>query len=263
MRPRFVMGEGYASYEGPSGDGALHRHAAFQIAIAVRGEVAVVDAYGTEHRAVALVVAPMARHRTVAPDGLRTFFVEPHCAFADRMRERCASGVVAAPELRDLSEDDVHRAGARPSDTLDPRLVAAMDALADGEAVAMPDLAVRVGLSAQRLRALARDGLGMPLTRWRIWHRLRHATEAVRDGRTLAEAAITGGFADQAHFTRQMREMMGLTPAALLPVLRASAAVPDALDARGYGFAGVADEACAATTAGRRGQAQCPVCCAS
>jgi AraC-like DNA-binding protein len=60
----------------------------------------------------------------------------------------------------------------------------------------------------------------MPLTRWRVWTRLRRAAEALQNGQSLAEASITAGFADQAHFTRQMREMMGVTPAAVLPILR-------------------------------------------
>lgn len=32
----------------------------------------------------------------------------------------------------------------------------------------MPDAAAQVGLSPQRLRALARQQLGMPLSRWRV-----------------------------------------------------------------------------------------------
>jgi methylphosphotriester-DNA--protein-cysteine methyltransferase len=60
----------------------------------------------------------------------------------------------------------------------------------------------------------------MPLARWRVWTRLRRAAEALRACESLADAAITAGFADQAHLTRQMREMMGLTPAVVLPVLR-------------------------------------------
>lgn len=233
---RFDVGHGYALYQGPSWDSGFHRHAAFQIVVAVAGEAAMVDASGVCHRAVALVVPPMVRHRMLATTDLRVFFVEPQCAFADRLRERCVSGgcvsgrwgsgISAAPELRELSEEDVRLAGARPSGELDPRLLAAMDALADGP-VSMPDLAARVDMSPQRLRGLARSQLGMPLTRWRVWGQLRRTVDALRAGRSLAEAAAVSGFADQAHLTRWMREMMGLTPAAVLPVLRPSLAEGD------------------------------------
>lgn len=216
---RLSVGEGYAVYRGPTADSTSHRHAAFQIAIAVGGEVAIVDASATHHRAVALVVPPMTRHRMLATAELLTFFIEPHCVFADRLRGRYADGITAAPELRDLREEDVGPASVRPSVELDPRLVEALNMLRD-RTVAMPILAATVGLSPQRLRALARQQVGMPLARWRVWARLRRATEALRSGQPLADAAITAGFADQAHFTRQMREMMGLTPAAVLPALR-------------------------------------------
>ncbi|MET7465631.1 AraC family transcriptional regulator [Nonomuraea sp. NPDC005501] len=224
--PRFDVGHGYALYQGPSWDTAFHRHAAFQIAIAIGGEVGMVDDSETCHRAVALVVPPMARHRMLATTALRVFFVEPRCAFADRLRERYGPRIGAAPELLRLSDDDVRRAGARPSGELDHRLLAAMDALVDGQ-VSMPDLSARVGLSPQRLRALARGQLSMPLARWRVWGRLRRAVEALRAGQTPAEAAAVSGFSDQAHLTRWTREMMGLTPAVLLPVLRGSAAEGD------------------------------------
>jgi AraC-like DNA-binding protein len=215
--PRFAVGEGYASYRGPAVDGAAHRHAAFQVAIAVRGEVAIVDSSGVCHRGVALVVPPMVRHRMLTGTDLLTFFVEPHCAFADRLRERCGAGVTVASELRGLREEEAGL--ARSSRALDPRLVAAMDAVtAPGRS--MPEVAAQVGLSPQRLRALARQQLGMPLSRWRVWVRLRRTAEALSDGRSPADAAITGGFADQAHLTRWMREMMGLTPTAALPALR-------------------------------------------
>ena len=219
MIPRFSIGEGYAVYRGPTTVGTLHRHAAFQIMIGMRDEVGVVDAADVTHRAQALVVPPMQRHCLLATADVLTYFVEPHCAFADRLREHYGDGITVAPDLTGLGEDDVRPAGIRGSDDLDPRLVDALNTLADSD-IALPDLASDLGLSPQRLRALARQQLGMPLARWRVWTRLRRAAEALQHGRSLADAAIEAGFADQAHLTRQMREMMGLTPAALLPIVR-------------------------------------------
>jgi AraC-like DNA-binding protein len=212
--PHFAVGDGYAVYRGPVTDSSFHRHAAYQVAIG--DEVAMLDGAANRHEGTALVVAPMVRHRMLANADVLTYFVEPHCVFADRLRERCGTGISAAPELRGLRAADI---GTHASGTLDPRLVAALDTLA-GRAVPMPGLAAMVGLSPQRLRALARQQVGMPLARWRMWVRLRRAAEALRAGESVAEAAVTAGFADQAHLTRGMRDMMGLTPSAVLPVLR-------------------------------------------
>jgi hypothetical protein len=168
---RFAIGAGYAVYRGPMTVGTLHRHAAFQIVIGIRDEVAVVDATDIQHRAAVLVVAPMVRHCLQATPDVLTYFVEPHCLFADRLRQHYGNGVTAAPELRDLSEDEVRPAGTRRSGEVDPRLVQALNALVDHH-VSLPSLAAKVGLSPQRLRALARSQLGMPLARWRVWTRL-------------------------------------------------------------------------------------------
>src|SRR4051794_28227983 len=91
--PGFAIGAGYAVYRGPVTDSVFHAHAAFQIAIAVDGDMSIVDATGTSHRAVTLVVPPMVRHRMLAAPDLVTFFVEPHSAFADRLREHHGDGI--------------------------------------------------------------------------------------------------------------------------------------------------------------------------
>ncbi|MFL0180618.1 MULTISPECIES: helix-turn-helix domain-containing protein [unclassified Mycobacterium] len=217
--PSLSISDGYAVYRGPvGGGGPIHRHGAFQIVVAGRGEVTMVDLSGSCHQAAALVVSPMAPHRILAIRDLITYFIEPHCLFADRLRQRYDAGIAAAPELGELREPDVAAACRGQSEELDPRLVSALALLADSN-ITMPSLAAEIGLSPQRLRALARRELGMPLARWRVWSRLRRAVEALQSGMPLADAAIAAGFADQAHFTRQMREMMGLTPSVVLNAL--------------------------------------------
>ncbi|MET0900979.1 MAG: helix-turn-helix domain-containing protein [Mycobacterium sp.] len=218
--PRFTISDGYARYRGPTaGGGPLHRHGAFQIAIVAGGDVAMVDADGLRHQGQALVVAPLAPHRILAAADLLIYYVDPHCAFADSLRQHHGSGVTVAPELRDLCDDDLGPAGLRSSIDLDPRLTEALNILSANN-FPIPTVAAMVGLSPQRLRALARSQLGLPLTRWRVWSRLRRAAEALQLGHSLADSALAAGFADQAHLTRQMREMMGLTPAVVLPILR-------------------------------------------
>ncbi|MEV0563874.1 AraC family transcriptional regulator [Dactylosporangium sp. NPDC050588] len=215
---RFSVGDGYAVYRGPATDSAPHRHAAFQVAIAARGEVRLVDAAGTEHRGAVLVVAPMVRHRMLATAHLVTFFVEPQCVFAGRLRRRYGGGIAHAAELHAMSEGDLGPASVCPAGGIDPRLLRVMETLR-GDAPPMADLAASVGLSPQRLRALAQAQLGMPLARWRGWARLRRAAEALQRGRSPADAAAEAGFTDQAHLTRRMREMIGLTPAVAVAAL--------------------------------------------
>ncbi|MGW8377535.1 AraC family transcriptional regulator [Streptomyces sp. ODS28] len=220
---RFAVGDGYAFYQGGVSGSGVHRHAAFQVAVGVSGDVGMDDASGSRYREAALIVPPMVAHRLAPVAVMRTFFVEPHGAFADELRLQCGDGITPAPGMRALRVEDVRLASGRPSRELDVRLLAAMHVLLDAmdEPISMVELGAKVGLSAQRLRALARKELGMPLTRWRIWRRLARAAEALREGRSLSDASLAGGFADQAHFTREMRRMMGVTPSEVVRALRA------------------------------------------
>jgi hypothetical protein len=84
----------------------------------------------------------------------------------------------------------------------------------------MPSLAATVGLSPQHLRALARHQVGMPLARWRVWGAAASGGGGAAGGSVAGRRGDHGRLADQPHLTRWMREMVGLTPAAVLPVPR-------------------------------------------
>lgn len=74
------------------------------------------------------------------------------------------------------------------------------------------DAAARCDLSESRLRTVAREQLGVPLSTWLIWRKLERAARAMREGDPLSMAAAAGGLADQAHLARAMRRMFGITP---------------------------------------------------
>uniref|UniRef100_UPI0003821EB9 helix-turn-helix transcriptional regulator n=1 Tax=Saccharomonospora saliphila TaxID=369829 RepID=UPI0003821EB9 len=84
-----------------------------------------------------------------------------------------------------------------------------------GDSVA--DLARTVGLSARHLhrRCLRAFGYG-PKTLARVL-RMRRALEAARKGTPLATVAAEAGYADQAHFSREVRALAGVPVSALLP----------------------------------------------
>ncbi|MFI9154002.1 helix-turn-helix domain-containing protein [Streptomyces sp. NPDC053367] len=100
---------------------------------------------------------------------------------------------------------------AAAGDPLLHRLVAGLDA---GRPVG--GLADELGLGARQLhrRSLAAFGYG-PKTLARIL-RLRRALRLARSGVPLAETAARAGYADQAHLTREVRELTGTTPGRLL-----------------------------------------------
>jgi AraC-like DNA-binding protein len=73
-------------------------------------------------------------------------------------------------------------------------------------------LAAEVGISPSRLRSIAHDEIGVPLTQLRLWSRLARAILWLPYRPTAAAVAAAAGFADQAHLTRTARRFLGRTP---------------------------------------------------
>lgn len=98
----------------------------------------------------------------------------------------------------------------------DPLVRAVAGTLADRPGEPLPRLARELGVSERQLRRRVVSQVGYGPKRLARVLRLRRALTEARAGAALAEAAIDAGYADQAHFTNDCRELAGLPPAAVL-----------------------------------------------
>ncbi|MFC9894204.1 DUF6597 domain-containing transcriptional factor [Nocardia sp. NPDC127579] len=96
----------------------------------------------------------------------------------------------------------------------DPVLREVVRALAAGGSVAATARAIGLDVRVLHRRSLAAFGYG-PKTLARIL-RLQRALAAARTGTSFAETAALTGFADQAHLSREVRELAGMPLGALL-----------------------------------------------
>jgi AraC-like DNA-binding protein len=78
--------------------------------------------------------------------------------------------------------------------------------------VASEELERLTGLDRYSLARHFRSLLGTSPYRYLTMRRLDHAKSAMRDGASLAEAAIASGFADQSHMTRKFKQAFGMPP---------------------------------------------------
>ena len=76
----------------------------------------------------------------------------------------------------------------------------------------MEALAAEVGWSRRHLAARCRDELGLPPKALARLIRVEHAAGLVRAGEPLADVAYGSGYADQPHFNREFRELVGCAP---------------------------------------------------
>ncbi len=81
-------------------------------------------------------------------------------------------------------------------------------------------VAAALGVSRRRVEVVMRDQLGLSPGMVARIARLQRATGLLARGSRPATAAATAGFADQAHLTREMRALGGLTPGELCAILQ-------------------------------------------
>lgn len=214
-RTRFA--DRYIVFNGSSGDNSYHSHIALQIVFGASARIELEDGGAVEGSQ--LYIRPHIRHRLLPLSSGRIYLLEPSSRLGAHLLGLCGS----EPAGRFMGESDSVEAAASAfaGEVTDRRLERAMALLEQPGAfdLSLDDVARRVGISQQRLRALAAHQLGMPLSRWRLWSALRRAGLAVAQGTSLAEAAIAAGFSDQAHYSRTMRAMLGITPGSSRKVL--------------------------------------------
>ena len=100
----------------------------------------------------------------------------------------------------------------------DRRVVSAIEYLGEqlGRRVTIAELSSTVRLSPSRFEHLFSQQVGIPVSRYLLWARLRKALTMIPHGRSLTEVAYAVGFADSAHLSRTFRRMLGIAPSSIL-----------------------------------------------
>ncbi|WP_160171420.1 helix-turn-helix domain-containing protein [Marinobacter nitratireducens] len=111
--------------------------------------------------------------------------------------------------------------GAEPYPPADPRIEKVVRIIREQvhRNLSVEVLAAEVNLSVSRLVELFRNQVGVPIRRYRQWHRLFVTFTGVERGETLTDAAIAAGFTDSAHFSHTFRMTLGMKPSDILAML--------------------------------------------
>jgi AraC-like DNA-binding protein len=78
--------------------------------------------------------------------------------------------------------------------------------------LSVEELADAVCLSVPRLVEVFKKQTGIPIRRYRLWHRLYVTALRMGCGENLTEAALAAGFTDSAHCSHTFRAMLGMPP---------------------------------------------------
>lgn len=80
------------------------------------------------------------------------------------------------------------------------------------ESISLAQLSLLTNLSPFHLQRIFLQQTGMPPHAYQTQLRINRAKDLLRQRRSLCEIAVTTGFADQSHLTRQFRRLVGVTP---------------------------------------------------
>jgi len=105
-----------------------------------------------------------------------------------------------------------------PNHAIDSRVAKVVEKIKQTaeENLSVDDLASLVSLSVPRLVQIFKKQTGVPMRRYRLWHRLFVTAVKMGTGGNLTEAAMDAGFTDSAHFSHTFKAMFGMAPTTIL-----------------------------------------------
>lgn len=228
--PSFAFGSGYGAFFGASSQNDFHRNAAFQIILSENADITVIDENNENYVGGIVLIKPMTLSKSQCDGRVTHLYLSPRMGFTldlinlvgdanihvltSAQRLPFNSGSIKCEVIDVLNKLDLVSI-----ERMDPRLLAVLEDLNQNlDNPSILDAAKRCGLSRSRIRTLAREQMGVPLSTWVTWRKVVEANKALSVGANLSEAALAGSFADQAHFTRTMRRMFGSTPSEALRI---------------------------------------------
>ena len=101
-----------------------------------------------------------------------------------------------------------------PNHAIDSRVARVVEKIKQtaDDNLSVDDLASLVNLSVPRLVQIFKKQTGVPMRRYRLWHRLFITAVEMASGGNLTEAAMNAGFTDSSHFSHTFKAMFGMPP---------------------------------------------------
>lgn len=129
-------------------------------------------------------------------------------------REMLAASSEAEKASKMLDQHLTQPSGEAVAHAVDARVERVVEMIQStaSENVSLEELAGAVHVSSQRLIQLFKQQTGIPIRRYRLWHRMFRTAGYIAQGFSMTDAAMNAGFSDSAHFAHTFRSMFGTTP---------------------------------------------------
>ena len=227
----FFIGNCFAIYKGKSGNNDMHSHVTLQITFCDCGNIEVIDEFDHKRSGNTFLITPLTPHSISSKFPLTIIYLEPQSELAYKLLKKTNKENISTISLSDLTIDlssgynnliqSLSLLASKPSQNIDDRLLRALHLLSNnpGENT-ISNIAQKCRLSESRLRTIARQQLGISLATWHLWCKLQMSINSYNNTTPLVQAAINGGFSDQAHLNRTMRRMFGINPSTAIESIK-------------------------------------------
>ncbi|MEP6343791.1 MAG: helix-turn-helix domain-containing protein [Maricaulaceae bacterium] len=223
--PKFIFGNSYAIFFPASSQNVFSHNVAFQIVLSANHDISIVDEHKNEYSGRVILIKPLVKNKIKCDGQVTHLYLSPRRLsialdlenFVGEENIHVLKNAERLPFKATDSRDEIIVAldelDKSSFERLDSRLLAVLEDLNQNlDNPSILNAAKRCGLSRSRIRTLAREQIGIPLSTWVMWRKLVKANKALSCGANLSDAALAGHFADQAHFNRTMKRMFGVTP---------------------------------------------------
>ena len=234
-----LLGDGWATFSGHSGDNAPHQHLAVQLVVAHKKNVRINIADQGEIESPAVVISPNIQHQLLPGMGL-LIYLGPESVLGHALTQRCVNGYLTLDDstrkrmltaaLNKHGLGLIHAIATCLSlsmqqpiaNTAPDRIEQLLASLPHRSELpkTLHQLAIEACLSPSRLRHRIVSIVGLPFRPYIRWLRLQKALKLATSGYSLTQAAHAAGFADAAHLSRTMRRHFGISLSTLLGALR-------------------------------------------
>ena len=225
----FVFGNKYAAFFVKPNQNVFHQNVAFQIVVSANDDITVINENHEKYVGRIVLIKPLTLSKIQCDGPLTHLYFSPTVDFTlNLMRFIEDANIHILSSTQKLLPFNAKSSRAEIINVLDnhdqfsvklldPRLRSVLENLDQNlDNPSISNAAKHSGLSRSRIRALAREQIGVPLSTWVTWRKLINANKALSAGAELTEAALAGNFSDLAHFSRTMRRMFGVTPSTAL-----------------------------------------------
>ena len=223
-KPKFIFGNSYAIFFPASSQNVFSHNVAFQIVLSVNHDINIVDEDSNEYSGRVILIKPLVKNKIKCDGQVTHLYLSPRLSIALDLESFVGEENIhvlknaerlplKATDSRDEIIGALDKLDKLSFEQLDSRLLAVLEDLNQNlDNPSILNAAKRCGLSRSRIRTLAREQIGIPLSTWVMWRKLVKANKSLSLGANLSDAALAGHFADQAHFNRTMKRMFGVTP---------------------------------------------------